>query len=159
NITTKPKVIDLRGDPPPSIMGVFETLFAPPGRFLQIVVTPHMTNDLAMQIIVPESALKAAIVGLSPTILILSLAISAVVGAMVDLDMFRCVVRPMQGLPRGVVRLANAPEGADSTFQPARSDEMRRAQVAVQDMQRQVSASLRQRKRLADLGEAVAKIN
>jgi signal transduction histidine kinase len=42
---------------------------------------------------------------------------------------------------------------------PGESDEMQRANFALQSMQRTVSASLRQRKRLAELGEAVAKIN
>ncbi len=151
--------VDLRGDPAPSITGVFETIFAPEGRFLQIIVTPSMTNDREMEIIVPEAALKAAIIGLSRTILIVSLIISAVVGAMVYLAIYRLVVRPMQGLTDAVIQFSDAPEGAEIDFKPARSDEMRRAQVALQDMQKQVSASFRQRKRLAELGEAVAKIN
>ena len=151
--------VDLRGDPAPSIAGVFETMFAPAGRFLQIIVTPSMTNDREMEIIVPETALKAALIGLSRTIFIVSLIISAVVGAMVYLAIYRLVVRPMQGLTDAVIQFSDAPEGAEIAFKPARSDEMRRAQTALQDMQKQVSASFRQRKRLADLGEAVAKIN
>ncbi|MGH7292637.1 MAG: sensor histidine kinase, partial [Myxococcota bacterium] len=39
------------------------------------------------------------------------------------------------------------------------SDEIQRANAALQAMQKTVSAAFRQRKRLADLGEAVAKIN
>lgn len=151
--------IDLRGDPPPSILGVFQTMFAPKGRFIQIIVTPSMTNDREMEIIVPESALKAALIGLSWTIFIVSLIICAVVGAMVYLAIYRLVVRPMQALTDAVIQFSDAPEGALIALKPARSDEMRRAQTALHDMQTQVSASFRQRRRLAELGEAVAKIN
>ena len=42
---------------------------------------------------------------------------------------------------------------------PGGSDEMQRANSALQAMQKTVSAAFRQRKRLAELGEAVAKIN
>src|SRR5690606_11699099 len=52
-----------------------------------------------------------------------------------------------------------APEGAEIEPMPGESDEMQRANSALQGMQRTVSAALRQRKRLAELGEAVAKIN
>jgi signal transduction histidine kinase len=65
----------------------------------------------------------------------------------------------MQRLTDGIVRFANAPEGADIAPMPGESDEMQRANQALQSMQRTVSAAFRQRKRLAELGEAVAKIN
>jgi signal transduction histidine kinase len=65
----------------------------------------------------------------------------------------------MHRLTDGIVRFANAPEGAEIEPMPGESDEMQRANTALQSMQKTVSAAFRQRKRLAELGEAVAKIN
>jgi signal transduction histidine kinase len=144
-----------------SMAGAFGHMFSPDGRFLRIVLTPSMTQDAEMEVIVPESALKAALLGFSRTLLIVSLVISAVAGAMVYFAIYRLAVRPMQGLTRSIVRFARDPEGADVEFVsgPGAAEEMKRANTALQTMQKTVSAAFRQRKRLADLGEAMAKIN
>jgi signal transduction histidine kinase len=134
-------------------------MFAPHGRFLRIILTPSMTKDVEMEVIVPESALKAGLLGFSRTLLIVSLIVSAIVGALVYFAIYRLVVRPMRGLTRSIVRFAEAPEGAEIEPAPGGSDEMQRATSALQAMQKTVSAAFRQRKRLAELGEAVAKIN
>ena len=154
--------VDLRRqDGLPGIAGAFGHMFAPDGRFLRIVLTPKMTTDAEMEVIVPESALKAGLIGFSRTLLIVSLIISAVAGALVYFAIYRLAVKPMQGLTKAIVRFAREPEGADVEFiaAPGAAEEMRRANFALQAMQRTVSAAFRQRKRLADLGEAVAKIN
>lgn len=144
-----------------SIAGAFGHMFAPEGRFLRILLTPLMTHDTEMEIIVPESALKRALLGFSRTLLIVSLVISAVAGALVYFAVYRLAVRPIQGLTKSIVRFARDPEGTDVEFVsgPGAAEEMRRANTALQTMQKTVSASFRQRKRLADLGEAMAKIN
>lgn len=137
----------------------FGHMFAPDGRFLRILLAPSLTKDEEMEVIVPEQALKMALLNFSRTILVVSLIVSAVVGALVYFAIYRLVVRPMQRLTDGIVRFANAPEGAEIEPMPGESDEMQRANQALQSMQRTVSAAFRQRKRLAELGEAVAKIN
>lgn len=140
------------------IGGAFGNMFAPKGRFLRILLAPSLTRDEEMEVIVPEQALKTVLVSFSQTIFIVSLIISAVVGALVYFAIYVLVVRPMRRLTDGIVRFANAPEGAEIETMPGESDEMQRANSALQTMQRTVSAALRQRKRLAELGEAVAKI-
>lgn len=112
-----------------------------------------------MEIIVPEASLKDGLVAFSRTLLVVSLIVSAVVGALVYFAIYRLVVRPMRRLTDGIVAFSEAPEAAVIEAMPGESDEMQRANSALQSMQRTVSASLRQRKRLAELGEAVAKIN
>lgn len=141
------------------ITGAFGNMFAPAGRFLSIQFTPSMTGDRTMEIIVPESALKAGLLGFSRTLLIVSLIVSAVVGGLVYFAIYRLIVRPMRGLTDSIVRFAKAPEGAEIAPVQGGSDEMQRANAALQEMQQTVSAAFRQRKRLAELGEAVAKIN
>jgi len=164
-----PPSIDIRGDliaidlrsegVMDGTFGAFSHMFAPDGRFLRVILTPSMTQDAVMEIIVPESALKDGLLAFSRTLLLVSLVVSAVVGALVYFAIYRLVVRPMQRLTGSIVAFSEAPEGGDIAPMPGESDEMQRANSALQSMQRTVSASLRQRKRLAELGEAVAKIN
>mgnify|MGYP003581025791 CR=1 FL=1 len=153
--------VDLRKETALSAVGgAFRNMFSPGDRFLRIIVTPSLTKDVEMEVIVPESALKAGLLDFSRTLLVVSLIVSAVVGALVYLAVYRLVVRPMQGLTRSIVRFAEAPEGAEVELPTGgATDEIQRANTALQSMQKKVSAAFRQRKRLAELGEAVAKIN
>ena len=140
-------------------IGAFAHMFAPEGRFLRVILAPEMTQDAVMEIIVPEAALKNGLLAFSRTLLLISLAVSIVVGVLIYFAIYRLVVRPMRRLTGSIVAFSEAPEGAEIAPMPGESDEMQRANSALQSMQRTVSAALRQRKRLAELGEAVAKIN
>lgn len=151
--------IDLRNEQGMGILGAFSHMLAPDGRFLRILVTPSMTKDAEMEVIVPEVALKNGLINFSRTLLLISIAISLVVGALVYLAIYRLVVKPVRLLTSGMSRFANAPEGEDIEPIPGTTDEMKSANAALQSMQKTVSAAFRQRKRLAELGEAVAKIN
>ncbi len=141
------------------ILGAFSHMLAPEGRFLRILVTPSMTKDAEMEVIVPEVALKNGLISFSRTLLFVSIAIALVVGALVYFTIYRLVVKPVRLLTSGMSRFANAPEGEDIEPIPGHTDEMKSANAALQSMQKTVSAAFRQRKRLAELGEAVAKIN
>ena len=141
------------------VVGVFDHMLAPPGRFLRVIVEPALTRDETMEVIVPEAALKQALIAFSRTLLVFSVLVAALVGGLVYFAIYRLVVRPMDRLTDGIVRFANAPEGGDIDPVPGGSDEMQKANAALQAMQKTVSAAFRQRKRLAELGEAVAKIN
>ena len=153
-------VIDLRTENfVDGIAGAFSHMFAPRGRFLRILLSPSLTRDEVMEVIVQEQGLKDGLIAFSRTLLLLSLLIAAMVGALVYFAIYRLVIQPMRRLTLGIVRFANAPEGAEFEPMPRGADEMRRANVALQAMQKTVSAAFRQRKRLAELGEAVAKIN
>jgi len=151
--------IDLRNESSFGIIGAFSHMFAPEGRFLRILMAPSMTEDAELEVIVPEVALKEGLYAFSGTLLLVSIVISAVVGAAVYFAIYWLVVQPVRQITNGMVRFANAPEGPDIDPVPGYTDEMRRANSALQSMQKTVSAAFRQRKRLAELGEAVAKIN
>ena len=151
--------IYLRNESSFGIIGAFSHMFAPEGRFLRILMAPSMTEDAELEVIVPEVALKEGLYAFSGTLLLVSIVISAVVGAAVYFAIYWLVVQPVRQITNGMVRFANAPEGPDIDPVPGYTDEMRRANSALQSMQKTVSAAFRQRKRLAELGEAVAKIN
>ncbi len=159
-VTGPLQTIDLRKTTAFSgVTGAFGHMFAPEGRFLRIVLTPSMTQDAEMEVIVPESALKSGLFAFSRTMLLISVLVSLMAGAVVYFAIYRLVVRPMQHLTRSIVRFSEHPESAEIKEIPGAAAEMARANTALQAMQKTVSAAFRQRKRLADLGEAVAKIN
>jgi len=134
-------------------------LFSKPGRFLLVLFDPALTTDEEMEVLIPEDALRGRLVIYSRNLLVISIVTSIVVGALVYFAIYGLVVRPMKDLTQSVIRFGEEPEGEHIDFRPGGSDEMQRAREALKAMQETVSASFRQRKRLAELGESVAKIN
>lgn len=139
--------------------GALSHLFAPPGRFIRILVTPSFTTDMEMEVIVPEDALRAELSRFLRDLLFATLAVALFGSAVLFVAIYALVVRPMRALTQAVVRFSEAPEAADADFSQGGAYEVKRAAEALQAMQRAVSSAFRERKRLADLGEAVAKIN
>lgn len=146
---------------PVALMHMFAHVLPPKDRLLQILAPPKMAGEPALEVIVPERALLHDFAIYSRNMLIVSLLVSAVAGLLVYLAIYRLVVRPIASITDSIVSFAQAPEAeAPRRYAAdARIHEIRRAQLALETMQRQVSASFRQRKRLAELGEAMAKIN
>jgi signal transduction histidine kinase len=153
----------IRIDPPsgPALFAVPATLshvLAPEGRLLRISFKPQLTAYDEMEVTIRESGLKAAFWSSSGSILLNSFFLSAVAGALVYFAVYRLVVRPMQEIAAAVTRFSDAPDATTIDLPEGGNDEISRVATALGDMQQTVSAALRQRKRLADLGEAVAKI-
>ncbi len=151
--------VDLREEQGwPPVFSTFSHMFAPEGRFLRIIITPSLTDDSEMEIIVPEGPLKASLFAFSRNMLVIALIISGVVGALVYFVIYRLVVRPIRSFTEALILFSQEPESTEIEFAPGRTDELGRASAALSTMQKTVSQAFRQRKRLAELGEAVAKI-
>lgn len=142
-----------------AIGGAFSHLTAEEGRFLQIRAPRATTANEDMEVIVPEAPLKADLFAYSRNLLLVWLIVSAFVGAALYFALYGLFVRPMRELTGAIVRYGQSPEGPEANPQASGSYEMRQAHQALRDMQGEISTALRQRKRLADLGEVVAKIN
>jgi signal transduction histidine kinase len=70
------------------------------------------------------------------------------------------LVRPMRRLVASMAHFQEAPEDPDRQIQPCgRSDEVGEAEAGLAELQTEVRRAFRERKRLAELGQAVAKIN
>ena len=117
-------------------------------------------RDSVYEITVPEAPLHDGLRAYGWRILGLSLIISITAASLIYLLLFLMVVRPMQRVTDSVVQFRRDPGGWTNRVEPtSRRDEIGRAQNALADMEAAVSDSFRQRERLAQLGEAVAKIN
>lgn len=136
-----------------------ETLNAPEGRLLMMRDAGSAPGRV-LEVIVPEEPLKRELWEYARNILILSLIISLAVGGLLYLMLFLLVVQPMRRVTQSVEQIRNDPGSWTRRMSPtARRDEIGRAQNALADMEAAVSDSFRQQERLAQLGEAVAKIN
>lgn len=135
------------------------TVSAQPDRTLMIVDVGAYP-DRVIEVLVPENALRADLVAFGWRILWLSLIISVSAGVIVYLLLFFLVVRPMRRVTRSVEQFRDDPGSWTRRLpETSRRDEIGRAQNALADMESAVSDSFRQRERLAQLGEAVARIN
>ena len=144
------------------LMDVWPTLgtfFAPDDRYLIIRAAGSQPGSI-IEVVVTEEPLRMRLEEYGLTILWLSLIISAVTGGLIYLMLVLTVVRPMQRVTRSVEQFRKDPGSWTRRLSPtSRRDEIGRAQNALADMEEAVSDSFRQRERLAQLGEAVAKIN
>jgi len=152
--------VDLReGGTMSAMADTIGAFFAPPGRTLLIIDT-GVEDDRVIEVLVPEAPLKSGLWSFGWRILLISLLISLAAGGLVFAVLLYFLVRPMRRVTRSVEQFRDDPGGWTRRLaSTSRRDEIGRAQNALADMETAVSESFRQRQRLADLGEAVARIN
>jgi len=135
------------------------TFFAPRDRFLVIRAAGSRPGRV-IEIVVDEAGLRGELVDYGRNILVLSLIISAFTGGLIYLMLVMTVVRPIRRVTQSVEQIRDEPGSWKRRLSPTpRADEIGRAQNALSDMEEAVSNAFRQQERLAQLGEAVAKIN
>jgi signal transduction histidine kinase len=104
--------------------------------------------------------MRAAMLDYGTRILMLSALISVVTAFFLFLSVQRLIVLPIRRVVAHMQAYAEAPEDARRVIAPTASVvELRDAEEAMQSMQTQLTGSLRQKERLAQLGGAVAKIS
>jgi signal transduction histidine kinase len=113
-----------------------------------------------VELILDERPLRAAIVEFSRNILLMSLLISGITAGLVYLALHWLIVRPVRRLSGNIAAFAADPENASRVITPSeRDDEIGLAEQALARMEGVLADELRQKRRLAELGLAVSKIN
>src|ERR671917_2221541 len=153
------RVIDLRSAAWWSLIrGAFATLLVPAERPIR-VIGPAMGADF-VELVINERPLRAAMIEFSRNILLLSLLISGITAGLVYLALHWLIVRPVRRLSGNIAAFAANPEDASRVITPSpRDDEIGVAEQALARMEGVLADELRQKRRLADLGLAVSKIN
>ncbi|MGD0762733.1 MAG: HAMP domain-containing sensor histidine kinase [Roseiarcus sp.] len=147
----------------PSMMegnqAAFRTLFAKPGSLVRVV--GHTQSDGALvDITLDQTPLIEAMWRISRTFLTIALTIAAVVTCVLWAALWWMVIRPVRRLTSSIIAFGERPqEGARIIAPSGRNDEIGRAETALAAMQGSLAHELSQRKRLAELGMAVARIN
>ncbi len=154
------RVADLRdGSGLTLVRDAFATLLRPSSKPLRVIGAGPGGADL-VEGILDEDPLREAMLRFSRNILILSLFISAVTAGLVFLALHRVIVRPVRRLVGNIAAFAESPEDASRIVEPTgRGDEIGLAERALARMETALAGELRQKRRLADLGLAVSKVN
>ena len=149
-------------DETPDLSEVGDTLgtfFAPDDRFL-IIRAAGSRPGRVIEVVADEKDLRQKLGRYGLNILGLSLIISITTGGLLYLMLLLTVVRPIRRVTESVEQIKDEPGSWKRRLSPTpRGDEIGRAQNALSDMEEAVSNAFRQQERLAQLGEAVAKIN
>jgi len=151
---------DLHGRDPIRLIGeVFATLWRGGEGLIRVIGRPKgVENDIS--IILDEDALFAAMMTYSRNVLLLSIIISVFTAALVFFAIHLLLVRPMRRITRSMVEFSKHPEDPDRMLDPSdRRDEVGVAERELAHMQDELRTALTQRKRLANLGTAVSKVN
>jgi signal transduction histidine kinase len=142
-----------------SLIATVGTLIAPKGRVLTIFGAAPMGGD-AVEITMDEAPLKLAMHNYSLRLLNLSLIVSAIVAALAVVAIHLMVLAPVRRLTTSIVDFGDDPEDAARIITPSGSrHEIGQAEEALAIMQDALARELHQKKHLAALGLAVAKIN
>ena len=141
------------------IMGALDTLFAGPGRTLRIVGEGD-TDESLVELLMPERPLRQDMLAYSREIGIVSLAIAAITAVALYLLASYLFIYPVRRLTQNILAFRQAPENASLVIIPSkRRDEIGIVERELAAMESDLFSMLRQRRHLADLGLAVAKIN
>ncbi len=153
-------VIDLRQPHAGIQLGATLSAFTGKEGYFRVLTNPPSKNFETLEYIVPKSALQKAMERYCHNILGLSILIAFITGLLLYSVLRFLIVKPLQCLSDDVVEFQNDPAAPIKTKRTHnRKDEIGDLSRSFTDMQEGVQSSLEQRKRLADLGLAVSKIN
>ncbi|UJQ93121.1 sensor histidine kinase [Mariluticola halotolerans] len=140
--------------------GALDTLFFGSDRTMRIVGPVPGGEGNIIEVLVSEAPLRAGMLVYSRNIFFLSLIVAAMTALVLFVFLNRAVIGPIQRLIANMVSFRKAPENATLIIRASsRRDEIGIAERELAAMEADLFAMLRQRRHLADLGLAVAKIN
>ncbi len=129
-------------------------------EIIRVIGNPVQEAGLLIEITMDAVPMRDAMLDYGLRILLLSALISVVTAFLLFFAVQRLMVLPIRRVALHMAAYAAAPEDARLVIAPsARVEELRAAEEAMQSMQQQLTGSLRQKERLAQLGGAVAKIS
>jgi len=142
-----------------SIGAAFRTLTTRRNRTIAVIGPAPMGGEY-LEITMSEAPLRQALLVYSGNILLLSLFISLLVASLAALSIHLLVLRPVRRLTSSIISFGAAPEDASRVIRPSGlGHEIGRAEEALSDMQRALARELAEKKNLAALGLAVAKVS
>ncbi len=142
------------------IRDAFVCLFDGHDKIIRVIGYPVQAAGLLIEVTMDAAPLRMAMLDYGERILLLSALISVVTAFFLFLAVQRLIVLPIRRVVSHMKAYAEAPQDARRVIAPtATVVELRDAEEAMQSMQTQLTGSLRQKERLAQLGGAVAKIS
>lgn len=142
------------------IVDSFHLLLRGASRFIRVSGPAPDGSGLVMEVVIDERPMRVAMLGFAERIAGLSILISLFTAGLVFVALQWFFVRPLRRTTESMVAFRADPEDRRAIIVPSdRGDEIGIAQRELAEMQREISAALNQKTRLATLGTAVTKIN
>ena len=140
------------------VRAAFEALFARPETIVD--VSGNASPEARVGVTLDETPLREALWRVSRTFLNIALLIAAVLTCVLWVVLWHMVLRPVRRLTTNIIAFGGRPQDMTRVIAPSgRHDEIGRAETALAAMQETLAHELAQRKRLAELGMAVSRIN
>ena len=147
-------------DPMSLIGGALDTLVFGGGRTLRIIGNTDGDTASQVEVLMPEAPLKRELLDYSRNIAVISLVIAAITSVVIFVTLNRLLIAPIRRVTANMVAYRQAPENAALIIAPSRRrDEIGVVEQELAAMETDLFSMLKQRRHLADLGLAVAKIN
>jgi signal transduction histidine kinase len=152
---------DLRDDSPFLLMRHAILRFADrEPQVIRVIGVPVLSENQVIEVTLDAAPLRVAMVNYGLQVLVVATVISLVTGTLLFFTARLLLVRPIRGVVDHMQSYAKNPEDARRIITPgANMTEMREAEEALLYLQTELTQSLRQRERLAQLGAAVARVN
>jgi signal transduction histidine kinase len=132
----------------------------PEPRIIRVFGNPVREAGLEIEVTMSTGDLRAEMYRYGGRVLWLSLAISVITSVLLFLAVRMLLVRPIKHVIGQMQSYAAAPEDARRIIEPSADiTELREAEKALQSLETELTAALKQKERLAQLGGAVAKIS
>ncbi|SCY83669.1 sensor histidine kinase [Paracoccus tibetensis] len=136
------------------------TLFRPQNEVIRVIGAPVNQAGQLIEITMETAPLREAMIDYGLRLLALSAAFSILTAVLLFLAAQRLILAPIRRVISHMSAYASAPEDARHIIIPdAHLAELREAETALEAMQKTVTSSLKQKERMAQLGQAVAKIS
>lgn len=142
------------------IRDALSRLLTPENEIIRVIGSPVREAGLLIEVTMETAPMRSAMLEFGFRILALSAVISIFTALLLFVAVRALLVRPIKGAVDYMRRYAAAPEDARGIITPgAGLVELREAEEALQKLQTELTQSLKQKERLAQLGGAVAKIS
>ena len=129
-------------------------------RIIRVIGAPLREAGMMIEVTTATAPLRAAMIDYGLRILALSMFIAAITAALLFASIRIILVKPIWRVVANMQRYAQAPEDMRNLIRPSATlTELRQAEESLESLQNQLTGALRQKKRLSQLGEAVAKVS
>jgi signal transduction histidine kinase len=142
------------------IRDAMAVLVDPENRVIRVIGDPVREAGLLIEVTTETAPLRSEMLAYGGRVLVLSAVIAGTTALLLFLAVRFLILTPIARVVSHMTVYAEAPEDGTRVITPkARIRELRDAEDALATLQRQLTAALRQKERLAQLGAAVAKIS
>lgn len=143
-----------------SIDDAVGTLLNKENQVIRVIGSPVNQAGQLIEITMQTAPLRAGMIEYGLRLLAISAAFSILTAILLNLAVQRLILVPIRRVISHMASYASAPEDPRHIIIPdARLAELRDAESALEAMQKTVTSSLKQKDRMAQLGQAVAKIS